>query len=119
MCSITLFDIVNEMHLFVELPGLACESNPCQNGGSCIPQGFQHKCICPDGFGGFNCQFPGCGGNVTSEETLQQISVPNVTDTVNGCLWTIHSPVDSRINLHIEETRCYYRFDTHVTVWSG
>ena len=39
---------MNEMHLFVELPGLACESNPCQNGGSCIPQGFQHKCICPD-----------------------------------------------------------------------
>ena len=107
------------MILFVELPGLACESNPCQNGGSCIPQGFQHKCICPDGFGGFNCQFPGCGGNVTSEETSQQISVPNVTDTVNGFLWTIDSPVDSRINLRIEETRCYYCFDTHVTVWSG
>ena len=110
---------MNEMHLFVELPGLACESNPCQNGGSCIPQGFQHKCICPDGVSGFSCQFIRCGGTVTSEETSQQTSIPNETDTVNGCLWTIDSPVHSRINLRIEESRCYNCFGTRVTVWSG
>ena len=110
---------MNEMILFVELPGLACDSNPCQNGGSCIPQGFQHKCICPDGVSGFSCQFIRCGGTVTSEETSQQTSIPNETDTVNGCLWTIDSPVDSRINLRIEESRCYDCFGTRVTVWSG
>ena len=110
---------MNEMHLFVELPGLACDSNPCQNGGSCIPQGLQHECICTDGFGGLNCKFPGCGGTVHTEETSQQISVPNVTDTIVGCLWTIDSPGDYRINLRIEESRCYDCFDTRVTVWSG
>ena len=101
------------------MEGVACNDNPCQNGGSCIPQRFRHECICPDGFGGLNCQFPGCGGTITSYETPQQISIPDFTDPMIGCLWTIDSPADSRINILIEESSCYNCFEIQFTVWSG
>ena len=34
-----------------------CEgNNPCQNGGTCENKKGTYKCICPDGYAGFNCE---------------------------------------------------------------
>ena len=38
-------------------PALACESNPCKNGGTCVdePDG-KFKCICRDSYVGVYCE---------------------------------------------------------------
>ncbi len=33
-----------------------CSPNPCQNGGTCSPNGAAFSCSCSDGFGGTNCE---------------------------------------------------------------
>ena len=34
----------------------ACLSNPCQNGGQCVNQGANYRCICQNGYIGTNCE---------------------------------------------------------------
>ena len=54
--------------------GESCEINfcqrksPCQNGGSCLMQGFgQYSCLCIDNFGGQNCTISESTGiNITA-----------------------------------------------------
>nr|XP_006812462.1 PREDICTED: protocadherin Fat 4-like [Saccoglossus kowalevskii] len=33
-----------------------CESNPCQNGGTCIDEWWKYRCSCKDGFMGHHCE---------------------------------------------------------------
>jgi len=33
-----------------------CESNPCQNGGSCTDNVNSYSCACVDGYTGTNCE---------------------------------------------------------------
>lgn len=42
-------------HCFSALPG-PCESDPCQNGGTCTTRGSSYKCICAPGWTGKNCE---------------------------------------------------------------
>ena len=55
--TITLFQ---DLH-WTEDQGLgACESNPCQHDGKCVPFGtdtkWKYYCECPTGFTGYNCE---------------------------------------------------------------
>ena len=33
-----------------------CQSNPCQNGGTCVDEIQRYECRCPSGWGGVNCE---------------------------------------------------------------
>ena len=80
---------------------------------------FHYSCECPSGFGGLNCHLPGCGGLLTSQIAHQTFSIPDVTDNVIGCIWTIDSPPESRVNLRIDENSHDSCFDVILNVWSG
>ena len=47
-------------HWLVCLPGSACQSDPCLNGGLCIAIGNIYDCFCPSGFTGANCETGKC-----------------------------------------------------------
>lgn len=38
-----------------------CDSNPCQNGGTCSPAGGGYMCGCTDGYAGTSCELEICG----------------------------------------------------------
>ena len=81
---------------------------------------FEYCCVCPDGFGGLNCHLSGCGGNLTSQETDQLITMPDEADPLIGCVWNISSPEGSRINLTVKEflnQRVCSFFN--LRIWSG
>ena len=63
---------------------------------------FEYYCVCSDGFGGLNCHLSGCGGNLTSEETDQLITMPDEADPLIGCVWNTSSPEGSRIRSNCE-----------------
>ena len=44
------------MQNFFSLALNECDSNPCQNGGTCIDGFDSFKCSCPYGFDGPTCQ---------------------------------------------------------------
>ena len=46
--AIRLFGVTTCPHI--------CDSNPCKNGATCVPQGDFYVCFCRRGFGGFQCQ---------------------------------------------------------------
>ena len=53
---------------------LACESNPCENGGTCIDEpGGKFKCICKLGFSGKFCTEK--SGKILSYRLTQPVSV--------------------------------------------
>ena len=81
--------------------------------------GFDYTCSCADGYGGVNCQLHGCGGTLTSEETPQEITIPEVTDHVTGCIWNISSPAESRINLTVKEYVHQHCLSVDLQVFSG
>ena len=81
--------------------------------------GFDYTCSCPDGYGGINCQIYGCGGSLTSQETPQEITIPEVTDHVTSCIWNISSPAESRINLTVKEYEHQNCYSASLTVFLG
>ena len=42
-----------------------CASNPCRNGGTCIPEGNIFVCECPEGRRGIVCEIGSGGGQGT------------------------------------------------------
>ena len=83
--------------------------------------GFDYTCSCPDGYGGAKCQLQGCGGTLTSQETPQEITIPQVTDHMTGCIWNINSPAESRINLTTKDYHNQYLYCSIISlaVFSG
>ena len=86
---------------------------------SIFRHGFDYTCSCPDGYGGVNCQLHGCGGTLTSQEVPQELTIPEVTDHVTGCIWNISSPAESRINLTVKEYVHQHCFSVTLAVFSG
>jgi hypothetical protein len=43
--------------LNIALEGDACESNPCENGGTCIDGWGTYECLCPPGWEGPHCEY--------------------------------------------------------------
>ena len=73
---------------------------------------FNHSCSCPTDFDGMNCEMSGCGGNVTSKETRQTLSI-NSTAYERDCIWNINSPEETRIVLDSFNGLMWK------TIWSG
>jgi Notch-like protein len=42
--------------IFFLLAPTPCQPNPCQNGGTCIPQGTSFTCQCPFNYNGYCCE---------------------------------------------------------------
>ena len=80
---------------------------------------YNYTCVCPNGFGGFNCHLPGCGGTYLTETTPREISVSDQTDLDRGCIWTFESPTDTRGALRIKSISYSYCYDFYVTIWEG
>ena len=80
---------------------------------------FDYTCDCVSGFGGSECHLPGCGGTLTSQESLQDLLIPDVTDHEIGCIWTIESPPDSAVNVFIRDINRGFCAPGDITVWSG
>ena len=72
-----------------------------------------------DGFGGMTCHVVGCGGTLTSQETSQLLTVPNVTGITWGCIWIIDSPAYSAINIKIDEISYENCHDFTLEIWKG
>ncbi|CAF0895158.1 unnamed protein product [Brachionus calyciflorus] len=56
------FQIINQSNsssssiiYFKKIINSLCDSNPCRNGGTCIPISNTYKCLCLPGFNGYNC----------------------------------------------------------------
>ena len=57
--SMPIVLIYLQLHMQFRISILAahpCSRKPCQNEGTCSPNGSGYKCSCPDGFEGKNCQ---------------------------------------------------------------
>ena len=72
-----------------------------------------------DGFGGMNCHVVGCGGTLTSQNTSQLITVPDVTGITWGCIWIIDSPAYSAINIKVDEISYENCHDFTLEIWKG
>ncbi|KAJ8041930.1 hypothetical protein HOLleu_12869 [Holothuria leucospilota] len=75
-------------------PG-ACASNPCRNGGSCVPSGpFGYECRCPRGYNGINCENE---HNVCWDCRLVRVdcSVRPPTETCGPCPSATHECCDN------------------------
>lgn len=59
MTTILINDVVHKsiylLTLFVDIKD-PCASSPCQNGGSCFPDGRSYTCECTESFTGALCQ---------------------------------------------------------------
>ena len=52
----------------------------CENGGTCIGEGFETKCICKPGFGGLKCQ----GNFINFVQVYMQTSLLDRQSTLDG-----------------------------------
>ena len=51
-----------------------CNSNPCRNGGSCVPELTSYFCICDAGYTGTNCENGElCPNNINSTFNLLRV----------------------------------------------
>ena len=58
-----------------------CQSDPCRNGGKCIPQNPGYYCVCLDGYDGRNCEQTGATFTGQSYALFESI-----TSRVNGTI---------------------------------
>ena len=50
------FHIVPTTSILIFAGVLGCVTNPCMNGGVCIEDLNNYKCICDVGYTGYNCE---------------------------------------------------------------
>lgn len=55
-CPSTFYGYCCENRLTTTTPYNPCAQSPCQNGGTCIPQGMSFYCQCPSTFNGYCCE---------------------------------------------------------------
>ncbi|XP_019616668.1 PREDICTED: sushi, nidogen and EGF-like domain-containing protein 1 [Branchiostoma belcheri] len=70
--------------------GNTCQSNPCQNGGTCINSVEQHECVCREGWSGERCETDISPPRVEFCPTDKNITAVDTRETV---VW--QSPVFS------------------------
>uniref|UniRef100_A0A914M8W1 Zinc metalloproteinase n=1 Tax=Meloidogyne incognita TaxID=6306 RepID=A0A914M8W1_MELIC len=122
---------VLEMNLYYK-----CSEHCNANGADCKNGGYRHPrncsiCICPDGFGGFDCTRratpvfgapPNCGATIKANNSDFQILNGEVSSSVeNGmaprhaqCWWHIRAPMGKRIQIRVKSVSgacsdgCFY-----------
>uniref|UniRef100_A0A915MIM8 Metalloendopeptidase n=1 Tax=Meloidogyne javanica TaxID=6303 RepID=A0A915MIM8_MELJA len=113
-----------------------CSEHCNANGADCKNGGYRHPrncsiCICPDGFGGFDCTRratpvfgapPNCGATIKANNSDFQILNGEVSSSVeNGmaprhaqCWWHIRAPMGKRIQIRVKSVSgacsdgCFY-----------
>ena len=83
-----------------------CAANPCQNGGTCVPNGGSYYCECPPGFTGLTCniQAEECGGNyVVDSGNVQYPSGSGSYPHNSNCVWYIEISRGLVVNVTFSE----------------
>ena len=58
------------MHVIVHTEINECESDPCQNGASCVDRLGKYRCTCVFGYTGVNCETSKSHNTTTTSMTL-------------------------------------------------
>ncbi|XP_060536860.1 cubilin [Cylas formicarius] len=92
-----------------DILGKPCDSNPCQNGGTCQNVGLSFRCACLTGFYGNVCQEQreSCGGNLYGANGTLKYPPDDFSafgkSTAFSCAWIIQTDINSVLNIKFEK----------------